>query len=141
MNSTNSTMTTRGKKILYWVTTGFAALALAAIAGANIFRVPAIIEGLTHLGYPAYFATILGVWKLLGVAAIVAPGMSRLKDLAYAGFFFVLTGAATSHAVAGDPVGNILFPLVLLGFVVASWALRPAREAVVAAKLPAPQAA
>jgi len=130
--TTNNIMTTtRSKKVLYWETTGFAVLALTAIAAANIARVPAVIAGLTHLGYPAYFATILGVWKLLGVAAIVAPGLWRVKDLAYAGMFFVLTGAAMSHAVSGDAVGNILFPLVLLGFVVASWALRPAREAVV----------
>lgn len=133
--------TTRSKKVLYWLTTGLAALALTTGGAADLVRVPAIMAGLTHLGYPAYFATILGVWKLLGVAAIVAPGLPRLKEWAYAGMFFVLTGAAMSHAVSGDTVGNILFPLVLLGCVMASWALRPAREALVAAELPAVQPA
>lgn len=133
--------TTKSKKVLYWLTTGFAALALTGIGAADLVRVPAIMAGLTHLGYPAYFATILGLWKLLGVAAIVAPGLPRVKEWAYAGMFFVLTGAATSHAVSGDPAGNILFPLVLLGFVMTSWALRPAREALVPAELPAGQPA
>ena len=107
----------------YFAATGFAALALSAIGVADLIRVPAIVQGLTHLGYPAYVATILGVWKLLGVAAIVTPGHPRVKEWAYAGLFFVLTGAAVSHFVSGDPVVNVLVPLVLLGSVMTSWAL------------------
>ena len=138
MTTTNNTMTTtRSKKALYWVTTGFGAFALTAIGAADLVRVPSVIQGLTHLGYPSYLATILGAWKLLGVAAIVAPRLPRVKEWAYAGIFFTLTGAAMSHAASGDPAGNILFPLVLLGVVVASWLLRPAREAVVVEELPA----
>ena len=129
--------TTNGRKVLYLATTAFAAIALTAIGVADVVRVPAVIQGLTHLGYPAYLATILGIWKLLGVAAILAPGLPRVKEWAYAGLFFTLTGAAVSHAASGDPLGNIAFPLVLLGVVMASRALLPARKAVIAAQVPA----
>ena len=85
-----------------------------------------MLKTLAHLGYPAYFSTILGAWKLLGAIAIVAPRYPRLKEWAYAGFFFDLTAAAISHAFVGDGVGDILAPLGFLALVAASWALRPA---------------
>jgi len=127
----NAITTTRFRKILYWLATGLGAFALTAIGAADVLRVPAIVTGLVHLGYPAYFATILGIWKLLGSAAMLSPGRPRLKEWAYAGIFFTLTGAAMSHAISGDPVGNIMVPLVLLGIVATSWALQPARGALV----------
>ena len=138
MTTTNNTMTTRTKKALYWSSTGFAALALAAIGAADLARVPDVMAGLAHLGYPTYFATIIGVWKLLAVAAILAPGLPRLKEWAYAGLFFVLTGAAASHAISGDPAGVAAFPLVILGMVLTSRGLQPARCAAVPAKSPKP---
>ena len=113
------------KQVYYWASTGAAAVALTAIGVADVVRVPAVVQGLTHLGYPAYVATMLGVAKLLAVAAIVTPGHGRVKEWAYAGLSFVLTGAAISHTVSGDPVGNILVPVVLLAVVMASWAQAP----------------
>ncbi|WP_312029612.1 DoxX family protein [Paenibacillus sedimenti] len=83
------------------------------------------IEVLSGLGYPAYLATILGLWKLLGVIAIVIPRFPRLKEWAYAGFFFELSGAALSHAFSGEGPALIAQPLVFLALVIASWALRP----------------
>ena len=80
---------------------------------------------MTHLGYPAYFMVILGVWKVLGGVVVVAPRLPRLKEWAYAGMLFDLTGAAASHAAVGDPVAKIATPLILMGIVAASWALRP----------------
>jgi len=126
---TTTLTTSRTKKVLYWATTGLSAFSLIPIGIANLLRAPSVIAGLNHLGYPAYFATILGVWKLLGSAAILSPRYPRLKEWAYAGMFFTLTGAALSHTVSGDPIGKILFPVVLLGFVMTSWALQPARSA------------
>ena len=134
-------MTAKTKRIAYCATTGFAAIALSAIGAADLLRVPAIMESLAHLGYPVYFATILGTWMLLGSAAIVAPGLPGVKEWAYAGMFFTLTGAALSHAASGDPLGKILVPLVLLGAVIASWALRPVRGTLPAAGFAAPRAA
>jgi len=80
---------------------------------------------MSHLGYPVYFAALLGVWKILGGLAILAPRMPRLKEWAYAGMFFDLTGAAVSHGSVGDPPARILTPLAILVLVIASWALRP----------------
>ena len=125
----------------YWASTGLAALALGATGAADLLRVPPIMESLAHLGYPAYFVTILGTWELLGVAAIVAPELPRVKEWAYAGMFFTLTGAALSHAASGEPVSKVLLPLVVLGAVVVSWALRPARRTLSVTEVAARQAA
>lgn len=123
--------TTRIRKSIYWLTTGLGAFALIAIGTADVLHVPAMMAGLTHLGYPAYFATILGIWKLLGSVAILSPGRPRLKEWAYAGVFFVLSGAAISHTVSRDPLARALVPLVLLVIMAMSWALQSARQAVI----------
>jgi hypothetical protein len=115
------------RNVAYWANTVIAALALGAVGAADLMRVPAIIESLAHLGYPAYFATILGAWELLGAAAILAPAPPLVQEWAYAGMFFTLTGAALSHAASGDSVVKILVPLTLLGLIGCSWGLRPAR--------------
>jgi hypothetical protein len=78
--------------------------------------------------YPVYFAVIMGMWQLLGAAAIAAPGLPRVKEWAYAGMYFTLTGAALSHAAAGDPLTKILVPLALLVAVVTSRTLQPGRD-------------
>ncbi len=135
------TMSSTVRNAAYWASTAFAALALGATGAADLMRVPAIMESLAHLGYPTYFATILGAWELLGAAAIVAPDLPRVKEWAYAGMFFTLTGAALSHAASGDPVGRILAPLVVLGAGIVSWMFRPARRTLPAAEVPRAQAA
>jgi len=131
-NITDNTKSTKSSKALYWLATSLACLALMAIGASDILHAPPVIDGLTKLGYPPYFATIIGVWMLLGVTALLVPGFPRLREWAYAGLFFTLTGASMSHAISGDSVGHILFPLVLLGVVAVSWALRTARAAVIA---------
>ena len=115
----------RIKTIAYWVTTvlGPASFVIGGVIG--LTRGAEMLRELAHLGYPTYFSTILGAWKLLGAIAIVAPRFPRLKEWAYAGFFFDLTSAAVSHGFVGDGAGDILAPLVFLALVVASWALRP----------------
>ena len=115
-----------GKTIGYWVATGFAALAFVVPGFGNLARVPQIAQDMAHLGYPTYFLTILGTWKVLGAVAIVVPGFPRLKEWAYAGMIFDLTGAAVSRAASGDGAGMVIAPLAIAGLVVASWALRPA---------------
>ncbi len=100
-------------------------LGMASSAIVQLLRVPDGVKGVTHLGYPEYLLTILGVWKLLGVVTILAPGFPRLKEWAYAGFFFVASGAFFSHVTMQDPIGEI-FPSVLLGVLtIVSWYLRP----------------
>lgn len=121
------------RNVGYWVATGLVALAFAFGGAMDLAQPPAVLEGMAHLGYPAYLATLLGVWKVLGAVAVVVPGFPRIKEWAYAGMFFDLTGAAVSHAASGDPPGNVLTPLILLAIVGASYALRPESRRLVAA--------
>ncbi len=92
----------------------------------DVLRAPPVVQTIVALGYPAYLASILGVWKLLGAAAIAAPALPRLKEWAYAGVLFDLSGAALSHGLSGDPASKVAVPLVLLAIAAVSWALRPA---------------
>lgn len=112
--------------VVYWSATALLVLAFVGGGVADLLHGPAVIEAMKTLGYPAYLATLLGVWKLLGALALLVPGFGRIKEWAYAGMFFDLTGAAFSHAAVGDEASKIVTPLVLTALVVASWALRPA---------------
>lgn len=121
MSETNS----KARTIGYWVTTALVAFTVGSGGAAQLAHMPANVEGMMHLGYPAYLLTILGVWKVFGTVAILAPGLPRLKEWAYAGIVFDLTGAAASHAACGDAVWHILAPAILAVLALASWALRP----------------
>jgi uncharacterized membrane protein YphA (DoxX/SURF4 family) len=119
----------KAKTIAYWTTTilGPASFVIGGVL--NLTQSEQVVAAMHHLGYPVYFASILGAWKLLGAIAIVVPRFPRLKEWAYAGFCFDLTAAALSHAAVGDRTGDIVAPLVFLALVFASWALRPASRA------------
>jgi hypothetical protein len=108
------------------VTTGLVVFELALGGAWDIMRVPQVRDLIEHLGYPPYFLLILGVWKLLGAAALAVPGFPRLKEWAYAGVVFDLTGAVASILISGlGSAGTLAYPLVMLGVAGASWALRP----------------
>jgi uncharacterized membrane protein YphA (DoxX/SURF4 family) len=113
-------------RVVYWISTGLLSAAYAVGGYFDVAQPPDVMAQAAHLGYPAYFFTILGVWKLGAVIALLAPGLPRLKEWAYAGIFFNLTGAAASHAVMKDPLGNVMTPLIVLAIAMTSWALRPA---------------
>jgi uncharacterized membrane protein YphA (DoxX/SURF4 family) len=110
----------------YWTATVLIALSMLSGGAAYLARAEEPLRGMAELGYPAYFVTILGVWKVLGGLAILAPRLPRLKEWAYAGIAFDLIGAAFSHAAVGQPAVKVIVPLVFLGIAAASWALRPA---------------
>jgi uncharacterized membrane protein YphA (DoxX/SURF4 family) len=116
------------RTIAYWATTILGPASFLIGGYLHLSRDPQVMATLTHLGYPPYFATILGMWKLLGAVAIVVPGFPRVKEWAYAGFFFDLTGAAATRAFVGDGAGDILAPLAFLALVMISRALAPARR-------------
>ncbi|WP_348270113.1 DoxX family protein [Edaphobacter paludis] len=122
-------MSRKAKNIAYWITTALVAFFIGSGGVAQVARVQGTVDGFVHiLGYPLYFVTILGVWKVLGAIAILVPRFPRLKEWAYAGIFFDLTGAAASSAsvgVFGAYGFHILAPLIIAGLTVASWALRP----------------
>lgn len=115
----------KARNIGYWISTGLLGALFAFGGFADLSGNPQVLEGMSHLGYPAYFTTILGAWKLLGALAVVAPRLPLVKEWAYAGMFFDLSGASLSHASAGDPAGKVIFPLLLIAVLVSSWALRP----------------
>jgi DoxX-like protein len=111
--------------VAYWTSTVLAALLSAIPGAALLLRVPHFTNDMAQLGYPSYFLTILGVWKLLGALAIVVPGLPRLKEWAYAGMIFDLSSAAISRTVAGNDPVKILPPLLVAVIVILSWRLRP----------------
>lgn len=117
------------KKVCYWIATLWLALGMASTGIVQLMRAKTgqgSEEQLAHLGYPVYLLTILGIWKLLGVVAVLAPKFPRLKEWAYAGFFFAMTGAIISHLLVRDPVTMAFPALLLLMLTLASWYLRPA---------------
>jgi hypothetical protein len=132
-------MNVKAKSIVYWITTILVALPIGSGGVAQVLHWKENVEGFVHvLGYPLYFVTILGIWKVLGAVAILAPGFPRLKEWAYAGIFFDLTGAAATWAAVGGAgeAMHIVAPLIIAGFCMASWALRPPNR-IVGALFPA----
>ena len=110
----------------YWATTGIFCAFFCFGGAGHLFRADNIVDGMTHLGYPLYVMTILGVAKLCGVVALLVPGQALLKEWAYAGFAFDLIGAAASHAFVGDSLIEIAPPIVLFAVGTGSYLLRPA---------------
>jgi hypothetical protein len=109
----------------YWVSTAAVAVAFLLPGIGNLIHVPHIASDMAHLGYPRYFSTLLGGWKVLGAVTVLAPGLGILKEWAYAGMVFDLTGAAVSRGATGDGVAMMLVPLALCGLVLTSRSLRP----------------
>jgi uncharacterized membrane protein YphA (DoxX/SURF4 family) len=121
-------MKTKGKTIAYWTVTSLLAAAITLSGIGQLMQYGGNIELVKSIGYPLYIMNILGIWKILGVIAIVVPGFPRLKEWAHAGIFFLMTGAALSHVFAndyGDYGFNIILPLAYAALNIASWALRP----------------
>src|SRR5262245_3158445 len=124
---------TKTSKIIYWISTIWLASGMLATGILQLLKVkaegavaPPGVEGITHLGYPVYFLTILGIWKILGVVALLVPRFPLLKEWAYAGFFFIMTGAIFSHLAVGDPLKEVFPSFLLLVLTVVSWYFRPA---------------
>jgi len=120
-------------KIIYWIATIWLALGMLSTGTVQLLKGKEGAGGLdsiTHLGYPAYFLTILGVWKILGVIVLLIPKFALLKEWAYAGFFFAMSGAAFSHIAAGS-MKEIYPSLLLLILVAVSWYFRPADRKII----------
>lgn len=112
---------------IYWVTTALLASELLLGGIWDVLRVSQVHVIIDRLGYPPYFLVILGVWKVLGAVAVIVPRFPRLKEWAYAGVVFDLTGALASNLASGvTDTGTIAFLLLMIGVTATSWALRPA---------------
>jgi len=111
-------------KIIYWIATLWLALGMVSSGIVQLIKNKEEVDMMTHLGYPLYFLTIIGVWKMLGVAAVLIPKVPLVKEWAYAGFFFAMSGAVVSHFAVGDGAKEFFGPLLLLILSVISWYLR-----------------
>ncbi|MFS8616610.1 MAG: DoxX family protein [Solitalea sp.] len=112
-------------RIIYWIASIWLALGMTSTGIVQLIRNDEEIAVFEELGYPAYLMSILGVWKILGVVAILIPGFPLVKEWAYAGFFFVMSGAAVSHLAAGHGFAELFGPLLLILLTITSWYFRP----------------
>lgn len=113
-------------KIIYWIATLWLSLGMLSTGIVQLIKMQEEVDKMAHLGYPIYFLTIIGVWKILGVMAVLIPKYPILKEWAYAGFFFVMTGAMISHMASGSPINEVFPSFLLLVLTAVSWFFRPA---------------
>lgn len=117
---------TKRNKIIYWISTAWLALGMLSTGAVQVFKFQPESEYIARLGYPDYFLTILGSWKILGTIAVLLPKFTLVKEWAYAGFFFMMSGAVLSHIAAGSPVNDMFPSLLLLALTLISYFFRPA---------------
>lgn len=115
-------------KIIYWVSTIWLALGMLSTGIVQLIKMEEEVTKFKLLGYPVYLLTILGSWKILGVVAVLIPKFPVLKEWAYAGFFFTMSGAAISHIAIGSPANEIFPSVLLLILTVVSWYFRNRRS-------------
>lgn len=118
-------------RIIYWIFTAWLALGMTSTGIVQLMKMKEEVDMFARLGYPEYLLTIIGVWKILGVVAVLIPNFPLLKEWAYAGFFFCMSGAIVSHMALGDPIGEVAPPLLLLVLTIISWYFRPASRRLV----------
>nr|WP_295933939.1 DoxX family protein [uncultured Dyadobacter sp.] len=117
---------TKRNKIIYWIATVWLALGMTSTGVVQFIKMKEEADMMARLGYPLYFLTILAVWKFLGVVAVLVPKFPLVKEWAYAGFFFAMSGAVFSHFAIGDEAKEYFGPILLLVLTAVSWYFRPA---------------
>lgn len=118
-------------KIVFWVSTIWLSLGMLSTGIVQLIRMEEEVDMMTNLGYPIYFLTILGIWKILGVTTVLLPKFPLIKEWAYAGFFFAMSGAVISHIAVGDSATELFGPILLIVLTVISWYFRPAERKIV----------
>lgn len=116
---------TKRNKIIYWIATIWLSLGMLSTGIVQLLKTEDEVNKMTELGYPLYFLTIIGAWKILGVVAILIPKFPLLKEWAYAGFFITMSGAIISHLMSGSEAKEIFGPALLLVLTIISWYFRP----------------
>ena len=124
---------TKRNKIIYWISTLWLALGMTSTGIVQFIKMKEEVDLFNRLGYPIYFLTILGIWKILGVVAVLIPRFPLLKEWAYAGFFFAMSGAVFSHIASGSAAMDYFGPVLLIVLTVTSWYFRPEERKVVSA--------
>jgi len=122
-------------KIIYWIATIWLSLGMLSTGTVQLLKLkgdgPGSLDTMTHLGYPAYFVTLLGIAKILGVITLLIPKFPLLKEWAYAGFFFMMSGAIFTHIAADNSMSEIFPSLLLLILTVVSWYFRPSDRKII----------
>ena len=113
------------KNFAYWTVTGFLCFGMLLGGSGQLYRASFNVDGIVHLGYPVYMLTIIGLWKILAVIAILIPNYLLLKEWAYAGLFFLLSGGVISHFASGDGIIQALPVFIFACLTLVSWYLRP----------------
>jgi hypothetical protein len=124
-------------KIIYWIATIWLALGMLSTGIVQLFKAKeghGGVDMITHLGYPVYLLSLLATWKILGVVAVLIPKFPLLKEWAYAGFFFIMSGAIFSHMAVGDPVNELFPSILLLVLTIVSWYFRPVDRKIIPVK-------
>ena len=116
---------TKLNKVVYWIATVWLSLGMLSSGLVQLLHVEGEVAFILELGYPDYFLTILGAWKILGVIALLIPKFPLLKEWAYAGFFFAMSGALLSHIASASPMTEAAPSVLLLVLTVLSWYFRP----------------
>ena len=124
---------TKKNKIIYWIATVWLSLGMLSTGIVQLIQLKEEADMMQHLGYPLYFLTLLGAWKILGVIAVLIPKFPLVKEWAYAGFFFAMSGAVFSHIASGDGAIELLGPVLLLVLTIVSWYFRPLSKKVIPA--------
>lgn len=119
---------TKRNKIIYWVATLWLTLGMTATGIVQLMQSKEETDRMSELGYPIYLLTLLGIWKLLGVITVLIPRFPLLKEWAYAGFFFAMSGALFSHFAVNDPAKDFFGPALLIVLTLISWYFRPAER-------------
>jgi uncharacterized membrane protein len=122
---------TKRNKIIYWVATLWLALGMTSTGIVQLLNMKEETAFITKLGYPSYFLTILGAWKILGVVAILIPKFPLVKEWAYAGFFFAMSGALFSHMASDSLPQEYFGSALLLVLTITSWYFRPAERKII----------
>lgn len=112
-------------KIIYWIATIWLSLGMVSTGIVQIVQMEEEVQKMDILGYPPYFLIIIGIWKILGVVAVLVPKIPLIKEWAYAGFFFLMTGAIFTHLAVGDDALEYFGPFLLLILILLSWYYRP----------------
>jgi hypothetical protein len=122
---------TKRNQIIYWIAAAWLSLGMLSTGIVQLLKMKQEVDLFTHLGYPIYFLTLLAVWKFLGVVIVLMPKAPLLKEWAYAGFFFAMSGAIISHIQLGDSFAETFPPILLLILTIVSWYFRPDERKVI----------